>query len=188
LPSSCCCWRSATPWGLALSSRRLTSRIFIMQPGCSPPPMVTQDDDRQPCGGEGRAGLWSLPCPQLQGCLSSVLGQGQAELGPWLPHGLATRFFLQHSGEKGVHHPGRGGEPPPAARSGCGSPSTARATVASCAGPPCPQLVLHRRSYRGGGGAYKTSYAAGAVSASLDGPILTPVATTRARTSSCVLV
>ena len=42
--------------------------------------------------------------------------------------------------------------------------------------------------HTGGGGTYKTSYAAGAVSASLDGPILTPVATTRARTSSCVLV
>src|SRR5690242_16574602 len=56
-------------------------------------------------------------------------GGGRAALGPCLPHGLATRFFLQHSGEKGVHQPYGGGELPPAARSRCGCPSTARATV-----------------------------------------------------------
>jgi hypothetical protein len=61
LPSSCCCWRSTTSWGLALSSHRSASRIFIMQPGCSPLPAVTQDDDRQPCGGEERAGSWPPP-------------------------------------------------------------------------------------------------------------------------------
>jgi hypothetical protein len=45
LPSSCCCWRSTTSWGLALSSHRSTSRIFIMQPGCSSPRVVTHNDD-----------------------------------------------------------------------------------------------------------------------------------------------
>jgi hypothetical protein len=52
-----------------------------MQPGCSPPPAVTQDDDRQPCGGEERAGSWPLPCPQLQGCSSSVLGMKASRVG-----------------------------------------------------------------------------------------------------------
>jgi hypothetical protein len=75
LPSFCCCLRSATPWGLALFSHRSASRIFIMQPGCSPPPAVTQDDDRRPRGREERAGPWPPPCPQLQGCSSSVLGR-----------------------------------------------------------------------------------------------------------------
>jgi hypothetical protein len=75
LPSFCCCLRSATPWGLALFSHRSASRIFIVQPGCSPPPAVTQDDDRRPRGGEERAGPWPPPCPQLQGCSSSVLGR-----------------------------------------------------------------------------------------------------------------
>jgi hypothetical protein len=75
LPSSCCCWRSATSWGLALFSHCSASRIFIMQPGCSPPPAVTQDDDRRPCGGEERVGPWPPPYPQLQGCSSSVLGR-----------------------------------------------------------------------------------------------------------------
>jgi hypothetical protein len=64
LPSSCCCWRSATSWGLALFSHRSASRIFITQPSCSPPLAVTQDDDHRPRGGEERAGPWPLPCPQ----------------------------------------------------------------------------------------------------------------------------
>jgi hypothetical protein len=81
LPSSCCCWRSATSWGLALFSRRSASRIFIMQPGCSPPPAVTQDDDRRPRGGEERAGSWPPPYPQLQGCSSSVLGRRVRRVG-----------------------------------------------------------------------------------------------------------
>jgi hypothetical protein len=81
LPSSCLCWRSATSWGLALFSHRSASRIFITQPGCSPSPAVTQDDDRQHCGGEERAGSWPLPCPQLQGCSSSVLGRRASRVG-----------------------------------------------------------------------------------------------------------
>jgi hypothetical protein len=80
-----------------------------MQPGCSPPPAVTQDDDRRPRGGEERAGPWPPPCPQLQGCSSSVLGRRArraAELGPtsaW----AAARSFPQRSGEKGVRRPWR---------------------------------------------------------------------------------
>jgi hypothetical protein len=37
-------------------------------------------------------------------------GGGRAELGIRLPHGLAARFFLQHSREKGVREPCEGGE------------------------------------------------------------------------------
>jgi hypothetical protein len=75
LPSFCCCLRSVTPWGLALFSHRSASRIFIMQPGCSPSPMVIRRDDHQPCGGEKQAGLRPLPRPQLQGCSSFGLGR-----------------------------------------------------------------------------------------------------------------
>jgi hypothetical protein len=81
LPSSCCCWRSATSWGLALFSRHSVSRIFIMQPGCNSPSAVTQDDDRRPHGGEERVGSWPPPCPQLQGCSSSVLGRRVRRIG-----------------------------------------------------------------------------------------------------------
>jgi hypothetical protein len=144
------------------SSRRMTTSLVVGKsvPGCGIPAALSLKDVHHPC--------W---------------GGGCAEPRPCLPHGLATRFFLQHSGEKGVHQPGGGGELPPASWSGCGSPSTARATVAPSTGPACPRLVLRRRPHRG---AYKTSYAAGAVSSSLDGPVLTPM-TTGVRTSLCAL-
>jgi hypothetical protein len=75
LPSSCCCWRSATSWKSAPFSHRSASRIFIRQPGCIPSPMVTQDGDHQFDGGEKQAGLRPLPRPQLQGSSSSLLGR-----------------------------------------------------------------------------------------------------------------
>jgi hypothetical protein len=81
LPSSCCCWRSATPRGLVLFSHRSASRIFITQPSYIPSPMVIQDDDHQLRGGEKQVGLRPLPCPQLQGCSSSGLGRGAHRVG-----------------------------------------------------------------------------------------------------------
>jgi hypothetical protein len=84
LPCSWCCWRSATPQGLALFRHRSASRIFITQPGCSPSPMVIRRDDHQPCGGEKQAGLRPLPRPQLQGCSSSGLGRGARRVGACL--------------------------------------------------------------------------------------------------------
>jgi hypothetical protein len=76
-----------------------------MQPDCSPSPMVIRRDDHQPCGGEKQAGLWPLPRPQLQGCSSSGLGRRARRVGSCLPRGPVARFFLQHSGEKGILQP-----------------------------------------------------------------------------------
>jgi hypothetical protein len=149
LPSSCYCWRSTTSWGLVLFSHRSASRIFIMQPGCSSPPVVTQNDDRQPCGGEERAGPWPPPALSFKDVHHSCWGGGKAELVSRLSHGLATHFFLQHSGEKGVHQPYGGGELPLAAWSGCGCPSTVWATVTPCADQPRPQPFPRRRLHRG---------------------------------------
>jgi hypothetical protein len=70
-----CRWRNATPWELVPFSHRSASRIFIMQPGCTPPPAVTQDGGHQPLDGERQAGLRSWSHPQLQGCSSSLLGR-----------------------------------------------------------------------------------------------------------------
>jgi hypothetical protein len=67
-------WRNATPRELVPFSDRSASRIFIMQPGCTPPAAVTPDGDHQPLGGEKQAGLRSWSHPQLQGCSSSLLG------------------------------------------------------------------------------------------------------------------
>jgi hypothetical protein len=105
LPSSCCCWRSVTPWGLALSSHRSASRIFIMQPGCIPSPMVIRRDDHQPGGGEKQAELRPLPRPQLQGCSSSGLRRRACRVGSCLSRGPVTRFFLQHWGRRASSSP-----------------------------------------------------------------------------------
>jgi hypothetical protein len=84
LPSSCCCWRSATSRGLAPFSYRSASRIFIMQPGCIPSPMVIQDDDHQFGGGEKQARLRPLPRRHLQGSSSSLLRRRAGQAGACL--------------------------------------------------------------------------------------------------------
>jgi hypothetical protein len=87
LPSSCCCWRSATSQRLAPFSHRSASRIFIRQPGCIPSLMITQDGDHQFDGGEKQAGLRPLPRPQLQGSSSPELGRRAGQVGACLRMG-----------------------------------------------------------------------------------------------------
>jgi hypothetical protein len=74
-------WRNTTPWELVPFSHRSASRIFIMQPGRTPPPAVTQDGDLQFDGGGKRAGLRPLPLPQPQGFSSLGLGRGVSRVG-----------------------------------------------------------------------------------------------------------
>jgi hypothetical protein len=76
-----CHWRNATPSELVPFSHRSASRIFIMQPGCTPPPAVTQDSDLQFDGGGKQDGLRPLPLPHPQGFSSSVLGRGVCRVG-----------------------------------------------------------------------------------------------------------
>ena len=102
LSSSRCRWRGATLWGLASFHHHLTSRIFITQPGCSPPPVVIQKDDYQPCGGgRSKPGCGLPPALSFKDVHHPCWGGGCVELGPasaW----VAARFFPQCSGEKGV--------------------------------------------------------------------------------------
>jgi hypothetical protein len=148
-PSSCCCWRSTTSRGLAPFSHHSTSRIFIMQPGCIPSPMVIQDDDRQFGGGEKQAGLRPLPRPQLQGSSSPVLGRRAGRVEACLPVGRrpasssgirgrkassssVEEASSSHAGEGELLLPGQGAavRPPPGAMvvSRAGRPRP---------GPPC---------------------------------------------------
>jgi hypothetical protein len=95
-------WRSSaiarlqgfSSWSPAAISRKWSSRgtttslvVERSEPGCGLPPALSFKDVHHP--------RW---------------GGGRAKLGFRLPHGLAARFFLQHSGEKGVHQPCGGGE------------------------------------------------------------------------------
>jgi hypothetical protein len=160
LPLSCCCWRSATSWELAPFSHCSASRIFIMQPGCIPSPMVIQDDDHQ-FGGEKQAGLRPLPHPQLEGSSSSELGRRAGRVGAYLHMGRrpasssnirgrktssssTKEASSSHAGEGELRLPGQGAavRPPP------------RAAVVPCAGrprlgPPCAVGCTTRRTPRG---------------------------------------
>jgi hypothetical protein len=89
-----CRWRNTTSRKLVPFSHRSASRIFIRQPGCTPSPVVTQDGDHQPLGGEKQAGLRPLPLPQLQGFYHQCWGGECAELGS-VPARAAVRSFPQ---------------------------------------------------------------------------------------------
>jgi hypothetical protein len=107
-----------------------------MQSGCSPSPMVIQDDDHQLGGGEKQAGLRPLPRPQLQGSSSSGLGRRAGRVGAYLRVGrrLASSSGIRgrraysnsveeasssHVGEGELLLPGQGAtaRPPPGRRS-----------------------------------------------------------------------
>jgi hypothetical protein len=81
------CSPAATPrqW----SSRGMTTSLVVerSEPDCGLPPVLSFKDVHHP--------RW---------------GGGRAELGSRLPHGLVACFFLQHSGEKGIHQPCGGGK------------------------------------------------------------------------------
>jgi hypothetical protein len=95
-------WRNATPWELVPFSHRSASRIFIMLPGCTPPPAVTQDGDLRFDGGGKRAGPRPLPLPQPQGFSSSRPRWRMRRVGGLPPRGLVTLFFPWRLGENGI--------------------------------------------------------------------------------------
>jgi hypothetical protein len=95
-------WGNATPRELVPFSHRSASRIFIMQPGCTPPPAVTQDGDLQLDGGGKRAGLRPLPLPQPQGFSSSRLRWRMRRVGGLPPRGSVALFFPWRLGENGI--------------------------------------------------------------------------------------
>jgi hypothetical protein len=143
-----------------------------MQPDCSPLPVAIQKDDHQPHGGEKQAGLRLPPSFSFKDVHHPRWSGGRAKSGPCPPRGLVTRFFLQHSEEKGVHQPCGGGEPwlhgagwlqavscsvsgplgwmvsalpptlPPAALAGAWLSVHRTGAVVPCAGPAHPPLLL----------------------------------------------
>jgi hypothetical protein len=171
-----------------------------MQPDCSPPLVVIQKDDYQPCGGEKQTGLRPPSCPQLQGCSSSVLGRRVRRVGTHLRVGSGPLLPSVFGGE--------------------GHSSSVALSVAACLAPRPGQLwcrlrcrllplgrsvvarpphgrrsrrvrVGHIHGFSCGtsrtGRSYKTSYAVRVGAAFLDGLVLTPVVRTGAKTSLCTL-
>jgi hypothetical protein len=86
-----CRWRNATPRELVPFSHRSASRIFIVQPGCTPSPAVTQDGDHQPLDGEKQAGPRSPPSLSFKDAYHPCEGGERGEPGLYLHTGrLAT--------------------------------------------------------------------------------------------------
>jgi hypothetical protein len=124
------------------------------KPGRGLPPTLSFKDVHHPCWGGG--------CAEL----GSHLRVGSGPLLPSLFEGEGRSLFMRRrrtSGTRGWATAGIASHRvpdalvwmasalpptlPSAAGSGRGCPFTARATVASCAGPPHPRLLSYRRSY-----------------------------------------
>jgi hypothetical protein len=190
LPSSCYCWRSATSWGLVLLIHRSASRIFIMQPGCSPSPMVIQDDDHQLRGGGEQAGLRPPSCPQLQGCSSSSLWRRASRAGACLRMGSGPLLPSVIGGE---------GRSPPVALAALRRrrPPAMRGKANCCCLDRVQLSVLHPGNGRAARGpaTSKSSLrcwlywevAQHVVLVFWDGPVLVLVARTGVRTCRCAL-
>jgi hypothetical protein len=183
-----------------------------MQLGCNPPLVVIQRDDHQPCGGEKRAGLRPPPCPQLQGCSSSVLGRRARRVGAppfaWAGSPLLPPTFGGEGRSPALRRRqtsatrGRPSEAPLAAACLAPRPGWLWCRLRRCLLPIGRGMAVRpphgRRSHRAQvshthsfsriagrtGGSYKTSYAMGAATAFLDGLVLTPTVRMGARTSS----
>jgi hypothetical protein len=81
-----------------------------MQPGCSPPQMESRRMTTSLVVGRSKPSCGLPPTLSFKDVHHPCWGGGRAESGLRLSRGLAARFFLQHSGEKGVRQPCEGGE------------------------------------------------------------------------------
>jgi hypothetical protein len=175
--------RNATSRKLVPFSHRSASRIFIMQPGCIPSPVVTQDGDLEFDGGEKRTGLRPPPRPQLQGSSSSLLGWRVRRVGGLPARGSVTLFFPRRLGEKGIFQL-RGCFPQPrrgrrttAAQPGCSILSSVRTMVAPRTGRARPGLPCADSCVRG----------SPSTSCAVRAALMFWVAPARARTCRCAL-
>jgi hypothetical protein len=185
-----------------------------MQPGRNLRSVVIHKDDYQPCGGEKRAGLRPLPALSFKDVHHPRWGGGEPSWGPALR--MAGDPLLPPAfGGKGVHQPCGGGELRLRGAGRLQAPSAAACLAPRpgwlwCRLRRCLLLLgrsvairppherwsrraqvdhIHGFSCAAGrtGVSYKTSYAARAASAFLDGLVLTPAVSTGARTSSRAL-
>jgi hypothetical protein len=76
-----CRWRNATPWELVPFSHRSTSRIFIMQPGCTPRRRSPKTVTSSSMAGENKPGCGLCPSLSLKDFHHWCWGGECAELG-----------------------------------------------------------------------------------------------------------
>jgi hypothetical protein len=80
------------PMGVGALQSPLGFKDFHDAAGCSPPPAITQDDDRRPHGGEERAGLWPPPALSFKDFHRPCWGGGCIESGPASAWAAARSF------------------------------------------------------------------------------------------------
>jgi hypothetical protein len=88
-------WRNATPWELVPFSHRSASRIFIMQPGCTPRWWSPKTVTSSPWMGRGKPGCDVGPALGLEDVRHPRWGGERGEPGLYLPRGPAGHLFFQ---------------------------------------------------------------------------------------------
>jgi hypothetical protein len=90
-----CRWRNATSWKLVPFSHRLASRIFIMQPGCTPrwrsPKTVTSSS----MAGKSKPGCGLCPSLSFKDVYHPCWGGERGKPGLYLPHEPAGHLLFQ---------------------------------------------------------------------------------------------
>jgi hypothetical protein len=134
-----CRWRNATPWELVPFSHRSTSRIFFMQPGCTPPPAVTRDGAASPWVGRSEPGCDLGPTLSFKDVHHPRWGGDRAEPELYLPRGFEGEGTHLPRGRVGLRQRGAGRRRASSAsarrarRLGSRCPSCRKAVAAPCA-------------------------------------------------------
>jgi hypothetical protein len=100
------CWRNATPWELVPFSHRSASRIFISEPGCTPPrrrsPETVTTSSRV---GRSKPGCDLGPTLSFKDVHHPHWGGCRAEPELYLPRGFAGHPLLRRSRERALAGP-----------------------------------------------------------------------------------
>jgi hypothetical protein len=102
LPSSCCCWRSATSRGLAPFSHRWLQGFSSCSQAAFPHQWSSRMMTTSSVVGRSKPGCGLSPALSFKDLHHPCCGGGRAEPGFYLPHGPAGRLFLQHPGERAL--------------------------------------------------------------------------------------
>jgi hypothetical protein len=105
-----CHWGNATPRELVPFSHRSASRIFISQPGCTPPPRSPETVTTSPWVGRSKPGCDLGPTLSFKDVHHPRWGGGRAELKLYLPRGFVGRPLLRRSRERALTGPAGGSD------------------------------------------------------------------------------